>query len=77
MSKKDYEVIAKALYNHRTDYRERANQSHDPEVTERFVGGLWAWREIRNAIADALAQDSPRFDRARFIEACETGKDGR
>lgn len=25
-------------------------------------------------IADVLAADNPRFDRARFVEACETGR---
>lgn len=26
------------------------------------------------ALADVLAADNPRFDRARFVEACETGR---
>lgn len=28
---------------------------------------------VVKGLADYMAQDSPRFDRARFIEACETG----
>lgn len=31
-------------------------------------------RAVRKAIADIMAADSPRFDRARFVEACETGR---
>lgn len=30
--------------------------------------------DIVDALADVMAADSPRFDRARFIEACETGR---
>jgi hypothetical protein len=31
------------------------------------------FQTVTSEIADALATDNPRFDRARFIEACETG----
>lgn len=59
MSKKDYQAIAAAFY--------RAGQitlrEHEDET----------WQILRREIADVLAADNPRFDRARFIEACETG----
>ncbi len=29
--------------------------------------------DVISRVADALAETNPRFDRARFIEACETG----
>ncbi len=28
---------------------------------------------VQNTLADMLAKDSPRFDRARFLRACEPG----
>lgn len=30
--------------------------------------------DVIERIADVMARDNGRFDRARFIEACETGK---
>jgi len=61
MSKKDYQAIARAIY---TATQEEAGS------TEAVLG----IEHVRNNISDYLASDNPRFDRERFIEACETGK---
>ena len=60
MSKKDYQMVAVALH--------RAY----------FPMGLRSYRaDLYNAIvkelADTFSADNSRFDRGRFIEACETG----
>lgn len=65
MTKKDYQAIARAIHETREN---SANYSAwDDEVRE-VVGDMTA------RLANALAADNPRFDRARFVEACETGR---
>jgi hypothetical protein len=58
MSKKDFEVIALAL----RDERVRALRSLD--TTKHAVIG-----KVSVAIADALEDNYPRFDRDKFLEA--------
>lgn len=62
MSKKDYQAIARALHGAVLDV-ERGATSPRTVLTVAI-----------NRVAEVLAADSPRFDRARFIEACETGR---
>ena len=62
MTKKDYQAIARALYS----------VAHGLTAGQMFV-----WRTTRDAIADVLAADNPRFDRATFVAACEDGNIGR
>ena len=56
MSKKDYQAIARALYN--------VKRTAEP-LDER------TYFECQEAIADVLAADNPRFDGTRFDMACE------
>ena len=65
MTKKDYQAIARAIHE------QIVASINDPHKTH-SRGGLAA--AIIDAIADVLAADNPRFDRARFVEACETGQ---
>jgi hypothetical protein len=58
MSRKDYEIIAGVIRAQRLD-----QQSHPCSGVARLSFTEWA-------LADALAQDNPRFDRDRFREAC-------
>ena len=61
MSKKDFQAIAAAIYDYRCELYDCGVVSHrtlDPLVDK---------------LADEFAQGNPRFDRARFLEACETG----
>ena len=54
MTRKDYERLAAALLRTR------------PMSDDRFDG----WKDAVEAVAGALADDNPRFDRARFLAAC-------
>lgn len=54
MTRKDYEIIALALWRLMPEDPERQDQ----------------WRETVEMIAVALAADNPRFDRDRFWRAC-------
>jgi hypothetical protein len=60
MSKKDFQAIARAIY--------QASQAECVSDHHRYAQIV-----TRNAVADALATGNPRFNRALFIEACETG----
>lgn len=58
MTRKDYEAIAAVL----------ASTRPEPPV------GLDAydlWLDVRNGIADACAEDNPRFNRTTFFIACD------
>lgn len=69
MSKKDYQAIARVLYATRQNVI-TADVKH---LTPRELAE-WAVGNVASRLADVLAADSPRFDRSRFLEACETGK---
>lgn len=61
MTKKDYIKIAAVF----TDYQAMAENMP--------ANGGWretASTELANRLANMLAQDNPRFDRARFLTAC-------
>jgi len=57
MSKKDYQAIARVFY---------ARRSHEEHA-------YTAWTALRDDLAALFAADNPRFDRRRFLNACETG----
>lgn len=59
MTRKDYELIAKAI--------KRANENwegFEEEYPAVVIAGISAM------LATQLEQDNPRFDRARFLTAC-------
>jgi len=60
MTRKDYVLLAEAL-------QVTAYALNPPERT----GALLAANEIAHRLADQLHQDNNRFDRQRFIEACQ------
>jgi hypothetical protein len=59
MTKKDYELIAKAIETSGSMY---FNQNEAEKVS--------AMIEFAYSIATSLKEDNPRFDRVRFLEAC-------
>lgn len=67
MSKKDYQALAKAVYATR-----QACQDSEPDLLR--DGQLYAMQHVTRELCDTLSADNPRFDRARFVEACETGR---
>lgn len=62
MSKKDYQAIARAIY-----------RIHSRDTEGRRYTASQVMDDLREAVADALAAANSRFDRDRFLEACETG----
>lgn len=53
------------------DYQAIARAIHGVELLRYYPVTR---QDVIAALADVLAADSPRFDRARFVEACETGR---
>jgi len=68
MSKKDYQAIAGALYAVRPTCNDQGPHDCDTPVSRE------QWNFDVRAVMGVMAQDSPRFDCARFVEACETGR---
>ena len=62
MTRKDYKAIAAALY---------ALVGASPPPRAREMG---AFLDVVRSISDVMAEDNPRFDRARFFEAAVFGK---
>lgn len=58
MSRKDYQAIAAAI------------KSQTPLADESTASPMFWLERIAMRLADTLAQDNPRFDRARFLAAC-------
>ena len=59
MTRKDYEALAAALNGAHVSLR-----AHFP------VAAFQGWRVAVDHVADTLAADNPRFDRARFLKGC-------
>lgn len=67
MTRKDYQVLASALH----DVQPELITSSDDRYGAAYGN---QWQACVSAIADALAKDNPRFDRTRFLVACNGGK---
>ena len=62
MTRKDYELIAKAIKAAKPSDSTMADYA---EMTRKL-----GWRNTVHSVAEALAGDNPRFDRERFLKAC-------
>ena len=69
MTAKDYRALAAALAATRPDPVVTEYQGQTNTYTDGISRGLWD--RTRDSIADVLAMDNPRFDRARFDAATE------
>lgn len=71
MTKKDYEKIAATLKDMRVDF------PHDGLREDEYIaymdGARHQFRLICENMTAMLANDNPRFDRARFLKACGLG----
>lgn len=61
MTRKDYVLIAAALHD---------SLQFGGEDIDMDTACAHQHANCTRAVADALAQDNPRFDRARFLAAC-------
>lgn len=65
-SKKDYQNIARAFHTAMASAEDCPESDH--------CCGVQKVELAYELVADVLAADNPRFNRALFLEACETGK---
>ena len=65
MTRKDYELIAKAIAAGAAEVRQRASRPAGRQPSNSEVQMI-----LVNAIADALAEDNSRFDHSRFTASC-------
>lgn len=67
MSKKHYEALANALARVRPNCTSDCLNAMAEYAAERVL-----WQALVNDIANVCSRFNPRFDRQRFIDACET-----
>ena len=71
MTRKDYILIADTIAQLSRDIA----KDDGPDLSERgralLIGERLAAQTIAHRLAEQLRQDNPRFDRQRFIEACQ------
>jgi hypothetical protein len=59
MTRKDYVLIAEVIASLRGEQRDKGAFAHSPSL-----------EEVAGELARALEIDNPRFNRARFLDAC-------
>lgn len=65
MTRKDYELIARAMY--------AACPTERESVAGTYIQRLSQWRRDCNALADMLATQNEHFNSAIFFNACKNG----
>ena len=69
MTRKDYVLIAETIAQMSRDLASTAFENDTAKAI--LTGERLATHAIAHRIADQLHQDNTRFDRKRFIEACQ------
>ena len=75
MSKKDYIAIARVLHALKPDLDERTPAGDYVWDAAECAGARRMLSRVGRELSVVLSADNPAFDRARFLEACETGAD--
>jgi hypothetical protein len=71
MSRKDYELIADIIAQFNRDIANEQFDSQSEAGTLVLAGERAALHTLSHRLADQLRQENPRFDRSRFINACQ------
>lgn len=71
MTKKDFELIARVIRADAAHTRDDGTLETDYKSMPAWMRGAYdQWNTLALNMADALATTNPRFDRARFLQAC-------
>jgi hypothetical protein len=70
MTRKDFELIARAVRDARPIAKLESLTSQ--AARNGVIGANSALDQVARNLADELQSTNPRFDRARFIEACNS-----
>jgi hypothetical protein len=71
MTRKDYVLIADTIAAHVRDIANDEGTALSDRGKAILSGERVALVDIAHRLADQLRNDNPRFDRQRFIEACQ------
>ena len=78
MTRKDYQLIAEVLSKFEEQHAEKIHALHKHKCLGKSID-VWQWNyaqdviwELKEAIADALEADNPRFDSFKFRYAAST-----
>jgi hypothetical protein len=76
MTRKDYVRIAAALHAARDTDPRTYGATTEGERNAYAMGLSVAWARCAQTIADSLAEDNPRFDIGRFLDAADPMEGG-
>jgi hypothetical protein len=71
MTRKDYVLIAETIAQVRREIAQEQSGNLSDRGKAILSGERLATYTIAHRLAEQLRQDNPRFDRQRFIEACQ------
>ena len=71
MTRKDYVLLADTIAQFSRDIANDAFADLSDTAKTILAGERLAAQTIAHRLADQLRQDNPRFDRKRFIDACQ------
>lgn len=69
MTAKDFKAIAEAVKDARNAARPEADD-RDPGGAKALGAHARLWNSLARSLADTLAKQSPKFQRARFLRDC-------
>jgi hypothetical protein len=73
MTKKDYELLAKALVTTQAHIHADAVQYVETHSMTHFTQQLRGVRRVAAQLATVLAAENPKFNQQRFLTACGYG----
>jgi hypothetical protein len=68
LNRKVVETVTKKDYIKFAIIFKETHQKYQGDAVTRY--STWLWTKLMNGVADIFQADDPRFDRARFIAAC-------
>lgn len=76
MTRKDYELLAKAIALINRQYTKEIDNTENTDQEKHFIlGAIRGIQLVTNSIASSLSTDNSRFQGIRFLEACGVDRD--
>ena len=71
MTRKDYQMIANVLSKHIAHWESAQETLAEKRLKHQAKASAMTVRDLALSFAGELANTNPRFDRERFLEACD------
>lgn len=71
MTRKDYQMIANVLSKHIAHWERAKEVLSEDRLKYQAAASAMSVRDLALSFAGELASTNPRFDRERFLEACD------